>query len=59
MEETEATLLLLHVNGGAIPPQHLYCLPDYEVFHQYLKDNYRFLMTWDRAGQLIEIWRRY
>jgi hypothetical protein len=58
MEVHNACMVLLHEEGGEVPPQHLYYLPDYDKFHAYLNQNYEVVRNWDRAGQLIRIWER-
>jgi len=59
MQEMEAKVFLLHVEGGSVSPQHLYYLQDYELLIGYLEREFTLVRTWDRAGQLIEIWYRF
>ena len=56
MEASQPQLVLLHVEGRN--PDHLIHLIDFEVFADYLADNYQLIDVFDRAGQIIEIYQR-
>lgn len=58
IEETQAELVLVHVEGGNPPPHQLTHLIDFEVFKTYLDEKYGLITTFDRGGQMIEIYER-
>ncbi|MCP4421594.1 MAG: hypothetical protein GY805_33700 [Chloroflexi bacterium] len=58
MEETEAQLFLIHVEGGSPKPHQLINLIDFSLFEAYLAENYEMIEVFDRANQLIEIYER-
>ncbi|MCP4416554.1 MAG: hypothetical protein GY805_08025 [Chloroflexi bacterium] len=58
MEETEAKLILVHVEGGNPPPHQLTHLIDFPLFEAYLAEKYEMIEVFDRANQLIEIYER-
>ncbi len=58
MDANRAMLVLHHIGGGSPPPHHLVSLQDYREFREYLVHTYDYITTWDRAGQITEIWQR-
>jgi hypothetical protein len=56
LREEQVAMVLVHVKGGVPAPHHLVNLHGYELFRQYLESNYVLTETFDRNGQLIEIW---
>lgn len=58
IEEIEAKnvkLIAIHV-GGDWPPQHFVAMPDYDEFYRYVQDHFQMIDTFDRVGQLFEIY---
>lgn len=58
MERLSAQMVIIHIEGGQVPPQHLHYLADYDEFRNYLLGNYGRARVWNRAGQRLEIWQR-
>ncbi|WP_420642991.1 ArnT family glycosyltransferase [Candidatus Leptofilum sp.] len=58
IEETNAQMVLVHVEGGQPPPHQLINLVDYEQFREFLSTDFRLLTVFDRAGQQIEVYER-
>lgn len=58
IEETNAQLVLVHVEGGEPTPHQMVHLVDYEQFRDYLEENFVLTTIFDRAGQQIEVFER-
>ncbi|WP_420642990.1 ArnT family glycosyltransferase [Candidatus Leptofilum sp.] len=58
MESSAAKLVLVHVKGGSPSPHQLTHLIDLDLFEAYLEEKYQLIETFDRAGQIIEIYKR-
>jgi hypothetical protein len=58
IEANDVALVALHVPGGISPPTHLIHLQDFEGFYSYLNRDFCLIDTFDRAGQLFEIYQR-
>jgi hypothetical protein len=58
MEQTPVKMVLIHVEGGRKPPDHLFYLPDYDLFEAYLQQNFELLSEFDRDGQRILVYKR-
>ena len=57
IEQRDVKMVVLHVPGGTIPPQHLVFLHDYDHFYDYLNRRFCLVDTLDRAGQIFEIYQ--
>jgi hypothetical protein len=57
IEHRDVKMVALHVPGGTIPPQHLIFLHDYDHFYDYLNRRFCLVDTFDRAGQIFEIYQ--
>jgi 4-amino-4-deoxy-L-arabinose transferase-like glycosyltransferase len=58
IEAEDAKLVLLHVPGGTVAPDHMFHMVDYDEFRAYLQQNLTLVMLFDRAGQKIEVYQR-
>ena len=58
IEETNAKMVLIHIDGGLPFPHQLVNLIDYEFFRNYLVNNFDLVTIFDRAGQQIEVFER-
>lgn len=56
IEELQIPVVLVHVAGGEPAPHHMVAMPSYPEFRAYLQDKFTLARTFDRAGQLIEVW---
>ena len=58
IEDRQVQMVLLHVEGGDPFPHQLVALHDYNQFRTYLTDHFDLTETFDRNGQMIEIFQR-
>lgn len=58
IEHSPVELVLIHVEGGEPPAHHLVKLPDYRPFLAGLEQKFDFWTEFERAGQVIQIYRR-
>jgi 4-amino-4-deoxy-L-arabinose transferase-like glycosyltransferase len=57
IEERDVKMILLHVPGGDLSPSHLIHLRDFDAFYAYLNRRFCRMGTFDRAGQLFEVYQ--
>jgi len=57
MEARDVRMVLLHVSGGNPQPHHLINLHDFDRFYAYLNEHFCLTGTFNRAGQIFEIYR--
>lgn len=57
MRVRDVDMVVLHVSGGSPAPHHLVNLRDYEEFYAYLNQHFCLVTTFDRAGQILEIYQ--
>lgn len=57
IEARDVKMVVLHVPGGTRAPQHLVHLHDYEAFYAYLNERFCLVDTFDRAGQIFDIYQ--
>lgn len=58
IEERHVQMVLIHVEGGDPFPHQLVSLYDYDAFRAYLDDHFVMSGTFERNGQIIEIFQR-
>lgn len=57
IEAQDVRMVLLHVSGGTPPPHQLINLHDFDRFHAYLNEHFHLTGTFNRAGQIFEIYQ--
>jgi hypothetical protein len=57
IEQRDVKMVLLHVPGGDRSPSHLIHLRDFDAFYAYLNQRFCRMGTFNRAGQLFEIYQ--
>ena len=57
IEARNVKMVALHVPGGTSPPSHLIHLQDYAEFYTYLNQHFCLTDTFERAGQVFEIYQ--
>jgi hypothetical protein len=59
IEADEVEMVVLHVPGGSNPPSHLIYLYDFDRFYAYLNQHFHQMRTFNRSGQLFEIYQAH
>jgi len=57
IEARDVRMVILHVSGGSPPPHQLVKLHDFDEFYTYLNQHFCRVDTFNRAGQLLEIYQ--
>ena len=58
IEREDVQMVLIHTEGGDPPAHQLSELQDYDAFVAYLSTHFTYSETFDRAGQLIDVYER-